>query len=269
MIRRIRVYIYPAKPGFSLIELSIVLVILGLLTGGILAGQSLIRAAELRSVGEEYQKNRTAVATFRDKYFAIPGDMTNATSFWGLAGGTAAPSDAACGVIVSTDQKTCNGDGSGKIDAAYEAVRFWQQLANAGLIEGQYTGAWGTTAPTLIQPGVNMPRAKVDSAAFWQPQYEGPASGNPGRFDNRGYGNVLFITDWRSTWTANFTPAEAWNIDKKFDDGVPYSGIVVSGWGTDESTVACTTATSSADFTATYNFSASGKDCWLGFIKAF
>ncbi|MBN9993879.1 prepilin-type N-terminal cleavage/methylation domain-containing protein, partial [Listeria monocytogenes] len=90
MIRRIRVYIYPAKPGFSLIELSIVLVILGLLTGGILAGQSLIRAAELRSVGEEYQKNRTAVATFRDKYFAIPGDMTNATSFWGLAGGTAA-----------------------------------------------------------------------------------------------------------------------------------------------------------------------------------
>lgn len=58
------------KRGFSLVELSIVLVILGLLTGGILAGQSLIRAAELRAVSTEYSRYATAVQSFRDKYFA-------------------------------------------------------------------------------------------------------------------------------------------------------------------------------------------------------
>ena len=71
------------RAAFSLVELSIVLVILGLLTGGILTGQNLIRAAELRSVVTEFQTYQTAVMTFRDKYFALPGDMTNATDFWG------------------------------------------------------------------------------------------------------------------------------------------------------------------------------------------
>ena len=71
------------KQGFSLVELSIVLVILGLLTGGILTGQSLIRAAELRSVTTEFQKYQTAMMTFRDRYMALPGDMRNATAFLG------------------------------------------------------------------------------------------------------------------------------------------------------------------------------------------
>lgn len=68
--------------GFSLVELSIVLVILGLLTGGILAGQSLIRASELRSVSTELQRYSSAIYSFRDQYMALPGDMLNATSFW-------------------------------------------------------------------------------------------------------------------------------------------------------------------------------------------
>ncbi|PZP83692.1 MAG: type II secretion system protein, partial [Azospirillum brasilense] len=56
--------------GFSLVELSIVLVILGLLTGGILGGQSLIRAAELRTISTDANRYITAAQTFRDKYFA-------------------------------------------------------------------------------------------------------------------------------------------------------------------------------------------------------
>ena len=79
-----------ARSGFSLVELSIVLVILGLLTGGILAGQSLIRAAELRSVATESQRYMAALNSFRDKYFALPGDMANATAFWGAQNATPA-----------------------------------------------------------------------------------------------------------------------------------------------------------------------------------
>ncbi len=62
---------FPAKRscslGFSLVELAIVLVILGLLAGGVLSGQSLIRAAELRSVIAEYQRYYTAVKIFNDE----------------------------------------------------------------------------------------------------------------------------------------------------------------------------------------------------------
>ena len=63
------------RDAFSLVELSIVLVILGLLVGGVLSGQALIQAAQLRAVSEEYTKYTTAALTFRDKYLATPGDM--------------------------------------------------------------------------------------------------------------------------------------------------------------------------------------------------
>ena len=128
--------------AFSLVELSIVLVILGLLVGGILSGQSLIRAAELRSFTTEYSKYVAAVNSFKDKYFQLPGDMPNATSFWGAAHAT----PATCLTTVGTGSQTCNGDGNGSISNAAAASQygeeytFWQHLANAGLIEGSYTG---------------------------------------------------------------------------------------------------------------------------------
>jgi prepilin-type N-terminal cleavage/methylation domain-containing protein len=128
--------------GFSLVELSIVLVILGLLVGGILSGKSLIRASELRTVYTQAHGFATAASAFRDKYFYIPGDMPNATQFWGSAGGTG--SDAPCFNTVSTTAATCNGNGNGAIDdvaaAKYESYRAWQQMANASLIQGSYSG---------------------------------------------------------------------------------------------------------------------------------
>ncbi len=98
--------------GFSLVELSIVLVILGLLTGGILSGQNLIRAAELRAVTTEFSAYQTAVMTFKDKYFALPGDMRNATDFWGSAGGSGVIGDG-CEAGTPTGTQTCNGNGDG------------------------------------------------------------------------------------------------------------------------------------------------------------
>ncbi|MGB1540393.1 MAG: prepilin-type N-terminal cleavage/methylation domain-containing protein [Rickettsiales bacterium] len=76
-------YRFPSNTGFSLIELSIVLTIIGLITGGILGGMSLVRAAELRSVPAEYEKYQTATQLFWDKYRVRPGDMDTAISYWG------------------------------------------------------------------------------------------------------------------------------------------------------------------------------------------
>jgi prepilin-type N-terminal cleavage/methylation domain-containing protein len=132
-----------AKPesnrGFSLVELSIVLVIIGLLVGSILTGRELIHASELRAVSSQYSQMWVAVNAFKDKYMGLPGDITNATKIWGSE---AAP----CATTPSSGKLTCDGDGDGLINryntggTSQEDFRFWQQLANAGFISGQYTG---------------------------------------------------------------------------------------------------------------------------------
>lgn len=219
------------KSGFSLVELSIVLVILGLLTGGILAGQSLIRAAEIRNVAVEFNKYYTASQTFRDKYFAIPGDMTNAQSFWGIADATPAN----CKTTTSTTPLTCNGDGNGRIldiaAGSNEVFRFWQHLANAGLIEGTYTGVSDPPSPVSLstRTGWNIPASKL-SQAGWTVLYLDSSTVPTQVFDaNNTYGNSFFFgTKFNFTSAAALTPEEAWNIDTKVDDGKGTRGRAVA-----------------------------------------
>src|SRR3984957_545840 len=68
------------KRGFTLIELSIVLVIIGLIVGGVLVGQDLIKAAEVRAQITQIERYNTAVNTFRVKYSNVPGDMNVASA---------------------------------------------------------------------------------------------------------------------------------------------------------------------------------------------
>jgi len=71
--------------GFTLIELSIVLVIIGLLAGGILVGRDLIRAAEIQRQVKQLQEYQLAFTTFKTKYNCIPGDCATATDYFGAA----------------------------------------------------------------------------------------------------------------------------------------------------------------------------------------
>lgn len=134
---------------------------LGLLTGGILTGQNLIRSAELRSMMSQFESINTSVMVFKNKYFAIPGDMTNATDFWGRASGTP------CVDGQSTDSTvTCNGNGDGQLYSTYydaESFLFWKHLSNAGLIEGSYTGYANGHGHT---PGVSLPRTAIGGVSF-------------------------------------------------------------------------------------------------------
>jgi prepilin-type N-terminal cleavage/methylation domain-containing protein len=217
------------KHAFSLVELSIVLVILGLLVGGILSGQSLIRAAELRAISSEYNRYSTAVYSFRDKYFAMPGDMTNATAFWGAAdAGNGLGSD--CTDVASTTITTCNGNGDGRVENnSPESFRFWQHLANAGLIEGTYTGRTSAALGTWIfTPGVNAPRSRISNAT-WSFRYMGPLSASASTWA-RDYGQGLGFGGGGDYYTlpAALTPPELWNVDTKVDDGKPGLGRLVA-----------------------------------------
>lgn len=255
---------YP-RSAFSLVELSIVLVILGLLTGGILAGQSLIRASELRSVSTDTSKYSAAVHSFRDKYFAIPGDMPNATSFWTSLGGTGA--DATCQNLSATGAATCNGNGQIDNPVVINAERYraWQHLANAGLIEGSYTGVADSGGAYHMTPGKNVPPSKIGNGAYHI------LNGGPGRtipadasnFGGQwGLSNEVRSSLSNGTYVPVFTPEEMWNIDTKMDDGRPAYGAIFSYKNASLPGYSCLLNDGASD-TASYNLSLRSKECTM------
>lgn len=215
--------------AFSLVELSIVLVILGLLVGGVLSGQSLIRAAELRSITNDYSRYITAAQTFRDKYFALPGDMTNATQFWGKDN-TNCTSDTGAAAA----NGTCNGNGNGIYEGAAiaggtsEEFQFWKQLALATLIEGTYTGISGAAGAADAIIGTNVPKTKISNGGYSIQTQASVAAGDT-QFYPGAYGNMIQAGTKNPTLRTGFPlvrPEEAWNIDTKIDDGRPSSGFI-------------------------------------------
>lgn len=252
--------------AFSLVELSIVLVILGLLVGGILAGQSLIRASELRAVTSEYNRYQTAILAFRDKYFAIPGDMANATNFWGTA--TNCPGSESQGSNIVT----CNGNGQNDIGfpaTSNEVFRFWQHLSNAGFIEGNYNGVRSCAGSDYcFTSGVNSPPSKLSSGA-WNTHTRGVVAAGNAAYYAADYGNILTLgnrsggSSGGHEW-ALLTPEEAWNIDTKLDDGKAGTGRVLGiPWA------GCGGSSSGTDYTGTYVLSTRSATCALNFIKVY
>lgn len=121
---------HPARrqSGFTLIEIAIVLVIIGLLLGGILKGQELITQGRIRNVANDFQSVTAAINLYQDRYRALPGDDAGAATRW---------------------TSTTSGDGDGIFDGAYntactsastsEDCLFWHHLRLAGLVGGANT----------------------------------------------------------------------------------------------------------------------------------
>ncbi len=222
------------KNGFSLVELAIVLVIIGLITGGILTGQDLIRASELNATIADANKFRVAVNTFKLKYNSKPGDMTNAQSYWGVNPGCATGA-------AGTGTQTCNGNGDGLISAfapgggPMEQFLVWQHLANAGLISGSYSGR-GTTYYSCVG-GTNCPTGRIADLGFLYISST-PCVANDGSstYWTRNSSNpclVIGAINGGAGWPGYpiFTGAEASSLDTKADDGRPGNGQWRAFWG--------------------------------------
>ncbi len=240
-----------AKSGFTLIELSIVLVIIGLIVGGVLIGQDLIKAAEVRATIGQYEKYNSTVNTFRTKYNAIPGDLAAASaSAFGLC--------PTAGCMAGT---TGLGDNSGLVTdtggsatlAIGEPLAFWQQMTAANLIDGNYgaaltTGgavAADTTGATI---GTYLPPARLGRGNYW----------NAGAVDGinyyllSGFGSTPIATAGTLTFAGAITPIEAFNIDTKIDDGAPNTGTVQArGTATSGAIYAALTSANNAAFATT------------------
>ncbi len=109
--------------GFTLVEMAIVLVIIGLLLGGVLKGQSLIESSKNKALANHAKGLQAAIYAYQDKYGALPGDDALAATH--LAG-----SGCAAGQIV-------NGNGNGQITEYFRAL---SHLACGGFITGSYNG---------------------------------------------------------------------------------------------------------------------------------
>lgn len=209
--------------GFSLVELSIVLVIIGLLTGGILAGQSLIRAAAMRTTISQITDLKQSIDIFREKYGDLPGDLPTAANIW---------SAAANGNGDTRVTATGCGTNAGEADCANfnsERAQFFVQLGLAGL-GPNYDGS------AVLDKGYPSIRLYPDKGMFMSGSFI-PTSGSNMNIHLYATGPLYlymgicnpsyFGVDSNFNDCAIFLPQEAWGIDKKIDDGKPLAGKVL------------------------------------------
>jgi type II secretory pathway pseudopilin PulG len=263
--------------AFSLIEMSIVLLIIALVVGGFGVGKSMMDNSQIRNISTRAFEYASAMNAFQQKYSALPGDMPNATQIWGRAdGGVPISSNCASpatNTSTTSPQATCNGNGDrtiGRVAAqTYEVFRAWQHLKNAGIIKGTYTGISGSAGASQELVGQNIPAGEDDGGGY-SVNYVDDNALPATYFAGASYGHVFFYgTQVSGNNFARGAAVSAWNtynLDVKIDDGKPATGTLRVFKNTTQSNCATTNVAT----TAVYQRENEGSlDCTLLFLTGY
>ena len=209
--------------GFTLIEMSIVLVIIGLIVGGILKGQELIESAREKNIITQLDQVRAAINTFEDKYQAIPGDFARGENLIAPGAGFG-DENGTIGTAVASAA-----DAHTAAMNAGENQIFWNHLLLADLIGGGVprvdldtvsTASLVTTFGDSALPEVAIPSAGLTMANI---VHDGAATPTG---DNR-TSHWMRINNFLGAMSAPgavYTPQQAAQLDIKTDDGIAYQG---------------------------------------------
>jgi prepilin-type N-terminal cleavage/methylation domain-containing protein len=231
------------QSGFTLVEIAIVLVIIGLLLGGILKGQELITSARVRNIADQNSGVQAAYYGFIDRYRQVPGDMSTANAIAAI-GTNNVPA-------TRVDTGTAANINNGRLDVGdwAEASNVWVDLSAAGFINGRYNGG-GTSEATYaiaqIAP-VNAFNGSICLTRGAQYQVTAPEAASP---------RLIFFTGRQ-------IPVNVMReLDVKIDDGQPTRGVLratPAGAGAvtnSDGATACVTAAPEI-----WNINANSADC--------
>lgn len=205
------------QSGFTLIELSIVLVLIGLVIGGVLKGQELIASTRLKMAVSQWDALKSAFNTFQDKYQALPGDYSQAATNINTAITNIGNDSGVIGAAIATVHYS---SALGAVAGANEHRGVWEQLSLAGLVA------------SVTNTGVNWDLPSKISGSYFNVMYS-TLGGRTAHWLRLQSGSGV------TARTANpLTAKEASEIDRKYDDGVIGTGLIQGG-----SAVGATTCT--------------------------
>lgn len=209
-----------ARQGFTLVELSIALVIIALIIGGVMVGRDMLNTAQVNAGIHQLEGFQSAVNNFRLRYQGVPGDLYNATSQFSNTAWPDLEDGDGDGILRDASGAESDPDDSHLERDTFtgELPQFWYQLSAARMVDAQFDGGY-----TI---GVSFPASKVGSggvAAY-------------GVTDDSNYFYIGMVTPTntgtKAILTQNvLTPEQAWQMDRKIDDGHPMQGTVRAAGG--------------------------------------
>lgn len=235
---------YRKQSGFTLVEIAIVLVIIGLLLGGVLKGQELINSAKVKNFAQDFRNVPLFIYGYQDKYKALPGDHAKASTLITGASNATTPTSSGGTACASSDCK-----GNGVIDGTWldaansgsETTLFWQHVRLAGFAAGPTSVADADYLPKNADGG----RLGIESGSA--------ATGNAYiGADTTATPNIPALTPTYLVCSTGILGKYAKQLDTTLDDGNTATGsvrVVASNHTRNNPALATTAVDDSTSFT--------------------
>lgn len=220
--------------AFTLMEMSLVVLILGLLAASFSYGYVLVEQSQIKESVKMADEFKSNIVTFKDKFGFFPGDLPNATRFW---------------------NGSTNGNGNSKIDSVApwrEEIALWNHLNRSEIIQMPYEG----DVSQGHELGTNFPRSKIDSGGF--------VAMSMTVYGQEGELIQLASSDGNFLQSGILNAKNAAALDLKFDDGLADSGQIYSSKGNGLGAGNCTTG-SISDNSSSFIIGDNSKSCRIFF----